>query len=78
MKDANGADIAIGDTVALTNDPSTQLVIEAFEGDDLVVCKSPPAESGFNFPSDPEEQPPRPYVPDLARVKFVPTDLVRV
>ena len=78
MQDKNGTDLEVGDTVALAADSSSQFVIDAFDGD-LVVCKSPPpADAGFNFPSDPDYQPPRPYAPDLARVNFVPTDLVKV
>lgn len=78
MQDHNGDEISIGNLVyQLNGDPAAQLVVVEFDGD-LVVCSSPPPAEGFNFPSDPEGQPPRPYVPDKARMKFSASDLVRV
>jgi hypothetical protein len=73
MNDANGNELAIGDTV---DREGQQYIVDGFDGD-LVVCKWPVAAESFKFPGDPPEQPPRYYVPDPVRVRFVADELVK-
>lgn len=75
MKDANGNELAIGDTVERAGQ---KYIVDGFDGD-LVICKQPPPDpGGFNFAGDDPDTPQRPFMPDLARYSFVAAELVKV